>query len=149
MAVDFTILNNLQNTIRQLEDSINRSIQESIKANEGIIKTLQTSQLFAGKTKEDAKITPDYALSTKIIKRRKGQPTDRVTLRDTGDFYRSIEVVAGGNAMIIRTIISYSIYLINKYADILGLTADNWEKFINQYTLPTIKKNFDDIIAKS
>lgn len=149
MAVDFTILNNLQNTIRQLEDSINRSIQESIKANEGVIKTLQISQLFAGKTKEDAKITPDYALSTKILKRKKGQPTDRVTLRDTGDFYRSIEIVAGGNAMIIRTIISYSIYLINKYADILGLTADNWEKFINQYTLPTIKKNFDDIIAKS
>ncbi len=149
MAVDFTILNNLQNTIRQLEDSINRSIQESIKANEGVIKTLQTSQLFSGKTKEDTDIKPSYALSTKILKRKKGQPTDRVTLRDTGDFYRSIEVVAGGNAMIIRTIISYSIYLINKYADILGLTADNWEKFINQYTLPTIKKNFDDIIAKS
>ena len=149
MAVDFTILDNFNNTIRQMQDSINVSIQQSIKANEQVVKQLQTSQLYSGTTKTGNDIKPSYALSTKIIKRRKGQPTDRVTLRDTGDFYNSLEIVAGGNAMIIRTIISYSIYLINKYADILGLTAENWQSFIDEYTLPTIKKNFDDIIARS
>jgi len=149
MAVDFTILDNFNNTIRQMQDSINVSIQQSIKANEQVVKQLQTSQLYSGTTKKGDDIKPSYALSTKIIKRRKGQPTDRVTLRDTGDFYNSLEIVAGGNAMIIRTIISYSIYLINKYADILGLTAENWQSFIDEYTLPTIKKNFDDIIARS
>ena len=113
------------------------------------IKQLQTEQVYSGTTNKGGDIKPSYALSTRITKRRKGQPTDRVTLRDTGDFYNSLEIIAGGNAMIIRTIISYSIYLINKYADILGLTADNWQSFIDEYTLPTIKRNFDDIIARS
>ena len=146
---DFTVLNNLNNTVRKLQESVNKSIQESIKANDAEIKQLQTSQLYSGKNKENQDIKPSYAFSTIRIKRQKGQPTDRVTLRDTGDFYRSLEIVAGGNAMIIRTILSYSIFLINKYADILGLTADNWQSFIEQYTIPIIKKNFDDIIAES
>lgn len=34
-----------------------------------------------------------YAESTKAIKRRKGQPTSRVTLFDTGDFYKSFRLI--------------------------------------------------------
>jgi len=70
-------------------------------------------------------------------------------LFDTGAFYNSLEIIAGKNDAIIRTIISYSVFLVDKYADILGLDDESWTKFLNNYTIPTIKKNFDDIIAKS
>ena len=39
-----------------------------------------------------------YAPSTIRIKARKGQPTNRVTLKDTGDFYKSFDVQIKPNA---------------------------------------------------
>ena len=45
-----------------------------------------------------ASIGGSYAPSTIEIKRRKGQPSNRVTLKDTGDFYKSFEVVVKPNA---------------------------------------------------
>lgn len=39
-----------------------------------------------------------YAPSTIRIKSRKGQPTSRVTLKDTGDFYNSFDVQVKPNA---------------------------------------------------
>jgi len=56
-----------------------------------LIVTLNTEdQLF--KKGEDAlgnEITPEYTPFTVELKQAKGQPTDRVTLKDTGDFYKS------------------------------------------------------------
>ena len=39
----------------------------------------------------------NYSPATVRIKNAKGQPTDRVTLKDTGGFYRSIKAEATGN----------------------------------------------------
>ena len=152
MAVDTTILDNLQQAVLTLQQSINLSIQESINSNKDRIKELQTQeQMYQGRDSKGIDIKPAYANSTIKIKNKKvpSQPTDRVTLFDTGDFYSSLEVVAGKNDMIIRTVISYSIYLVTKYQDILGLDQESWTKFLDQYTIPIIKNNFDDIITKS
>ena len=150
MAVDTSILDDLKRTVSELKDTVNSSIQESIDQNKQIIMELQTQeQMYQGITSKGIDIKPAYASSTIKIKRRKGQPTDRVTLFDTGAFYNSLEVIAGKNDAVIRTIISYSVYLVDRYADILGLDKENWTKFLNNYTIPTIKKNFDDIITKS
>ncbi len=147
---DFSILDDLKRTVEELQTAVNGSVQESIDQNKQVIKELQTQeQMYQGITSKGIDIKPTYAASTIKIKRKKGQPTDRVTLFDTGDFYNSLEVIAGKNDLIIRTIISYSIFLVNKYADILGLDEENWTVFLEKYTIPTIKKNFDDIIAKS
>ena len=115
MAYDDSILNDLRNTVETLQKSINSSIQESINNNKDEIKFLQTQeQLFLGKNSKGIDIKPAYANSTIKIKRKKGLPTDRVTLFDTGDFYRSLEIIAGSNDAIIRTVISYSVFLVNK-----------------------------------
>jgi hypothetical protein len=150
MAADFSILDDLKRTVEELQTAVNGSIQESIDQNKQVIKELQTQeQMYQGITSKGIDIKPAYANSTKRIKRKKLQPTDRVTLFDTGDFYNSLEVIAGKNDLMIRTIISYSVFLVNKYADILGLDEENWTVFLEKYTVPLIKKNFDDIIAKS
>jgi hypothetical protein len=39
-----------------------------------------------------------YAPSTISIKARKGQPTNRVTLKDTGDFYKTFDVIVNNDA---------------------------------------------------
>tara|TARA_R110000824_G_scaffold158397_3_gene332216 strand:- start:67 stop:513 length:447 start_codon:yes stop_codon:yes gene_type:complete len=39
-----------------------------------------------------------YAPSTIRIKKKKRQPTNRVTLKDTGDFYKTFEVIVKPNA---------------------------------------------------
>ena len=111
---------------------------------------MQTEQqMFAGQTATEEAIKPRYQPSTINYKKRTGQPFDRVTLKDTGDFYKSIEIEAKATEFIINTQISYSIYLVEKYADILGITDTNLNTFVNNYTLPVIKQNFNDIIAKS
>ena len=150
MGFDDSILNDLKSTVEMLEKTINSSIQESITQNKQIILELQTQeQMYQGIDSKGIDIKPAYADSTIKIKRKKRQPTDRVTLFDTGAFYNSLEIIAGQNDAVIRTIISYSVFLVDKYADILGLDEENWTKFLENYTIPTIKKNFDDIIAKS
>jgi hypothetical protein len=150
MAIDDSILNDLRNTVEELQKAVNDSIQESINQNNKVILELQTQeQMYQGIDSKGIDIKPAYADSTIKIKRKKFQPADRVTLFDTGAFYNSLEVIAGKNDAVIRTIISYSVYLVDKYADILGLDEENWTVFLEKYTIPTIKKNFDDIIAKS
>jgi len=150
MAFDDTILNDFNVTVERLRTSINESIRTSIDNNKGVIKTMQTDeQMYLGINADGNAITPKYKQSTINYKLRTGQPSDRVTLKDSGDFYDSIEIEAKTDEFVISTQISYSIYLVTKYAEILGITDTNLQTFVNTYTLPIIKQNFDDIIAES
>ncbi len=150
MAFDDTILNELSATVERLRTSINPSIRTSVDQNKNVIKKMQTDeQMFSGINASGNAITPDYAKSTINYKKRKGQPFDRVTLKDSGDFYDSIEIEARTDDFVISTQITYSVYLVAKYAEILGITDKNLQTFINNYTLPIIKQNFNDIIAES
>ncbi|MDB4278967.1 hypothetical protein N9917_05135 [Deltaproteobacteria bacterium] len=151
MAYNDAILNSLEATVNKLKTVINPSIRESVDKNKNVIKTAQTDeQMFSGITAGGSSIRPfPYAKSTINYKRKKGQPTDRITLKDSGDFYDSIEVESRPVDFIISTQITYSIFLVAKYADILGLTAQNLTLFVQNYTMPIIKKNYNDIIAES
>ena len=73
-----------------------------------------------------------YSEITISIKRSKGQPTDRVTLKDTGDFYDTFKVdVREGEIVITANTIKDQDDLIQKYgSDIIGLTDDNLQKLI-------------------
>jgi len=74
------------------EDDIIEEITKQKETQEFLIFVLQ-EQLF--QTGEDGKGVPIgmYSPFTIAIKKRKGQPTDRVTLKDTGDFYRSYVII--------------------------------------------------------
>ena len=61
----------------------------------------QKLQLFQGIGADDLEIIPSYSQKTIAIKRRKNQPVDRVTLRDTGAFYAGIRIDVVGE--VIRT----------------------------------------------
>jgi len=98
---------------------------------------------FGQKLKGNTIVTDgNYTPFTKEIKREKGQPTDRVTLKDTGDFYMSFRVIpfrggfeitadgfkqgdisTGGNTDLLEEFGN----------DILGLNQENLQIIINYY----------------
>lgn len=89
----------LQN-ILELEgklDEIIEEITEEKETQEFLIKVLQ-DQLFETGADGNGESLGKYSFFTSQIKRAKGQPTNRITLVDTGDFYESyfIDAFRGG-----------------------------------------------------
>ena len=75
-----------------------------IKDNSKFILDENRSQLFDGLDKEGKEIVNErggkYSPTTIIIKKEKGQPTDRVTLRDTGDWQDAMFLEVKGNEIL-------------------------------------------------
>ena len=85
-------------------------------------------------------IEPPYAKRTVQRKRRKGQPYDRVTLRDKGKFHKSLRVYYTANGFYVKSRgvrskkgFRYDQFLEGKYTDrIYGLTSGEIAKFTRQ-----------------
>lgn len=69
-----------------------------------------------------------YKPVTIQIKRDKGQPTDRVTLRDTQAFHKSFFIYADNKAAWFKATNKKSQKLYDKYGEIFGLTVENRNK---------------------
>lgn len=80
-----------------------------------------------------------YTPLTISIKEEKGQPTNRVTLRDEGDFESSFYLEVGDKQFEIKASDFKTEDLIKKYGrQILGLTDENITKLIWQYIYPDL-----------
>ena len=148
---NFSILDDTKNALNEIKGSINSSLQQSFNDNQEQAKDLNRVQMFAGIKIDNTQIG-DYALSTIKYKQRKGQPFDRVTLRDTGEFYNNLQINAKPDEVVFSSPTSYSAYIFTKYnreSNVLGLTMENIRRFYEQFTKPILKQNIDDIIAKS
>lgn len=147
---NFSILDDTKNALNEIKGSINSSLQQSFNNNQDQAKDLNRVQMFAGIKIDNSAILPDYADSTKRYKFNKGQPIDRVTLRDTGVFYRDLTIEARPDEVVFSSPTTYSAFLFDKYGNnVLGLTMQNMRVFYEQFTKPILKQNIDDIIAKS
>ena len=75
-----------------------------------------------------------YRPLTIQVKIEKRQPYDRVTLKDTGEFYDSLYVETAEDRFYIKASDEKTNWLIKKYgAEIFGLTNDSLAEFINDY----------------
>lgn len=75
-----------------------------------------------------------YRPLTIQVKIEKRQPYDRVTLKDTGEFYDSFYVETAEDRFYIKASDEKTNWLIKKYgAEIFGLTNDSLAEFINDY----------------
>lgn len=80
-----------------------------------------------------------YTPYTVRVKKEKGQPYDRVTLRDTGDFHKSFEVVFDPTGFYITATDYKTEELIEKYGSkIFGLTPENKQELVAEYVLPIV-----------
>ena len=84
--------------------SMDKITIDVIKDNSKFILDENRSQLFDGLDKEGKEIVNEqggkYSPTTIIIKKEKGQPTDRVTLRDTGDWQDAMFLEVKGNEIL-------------------------------------------------
>ena len=82
-----------------------------------------------------------YSPLTIEIKQSKGQPTNRVTLRDEGDFESSFFLEVGNTQFEIKASDWKTEELIHRYGrQILGLTDENISVLIWQYINPDLSK---------
>lgn len=121
-------VNQLRNAMNQL--NLRRIAIESIRQTEADLITAQQDQMYSGLLITGLKIKPAYRKRTKSIKKGKGQPIDRVTLKDTGDFYNAIQVVVGSNVVGFMSKDIKTKWLEKKYTnDIFGLNKKSIKKY--------------------
>lgn len=109
--------------LEDYRDNINSYLEAATIEAEDTIIDMNISQLYdSGERRDGKKITPEYAPVTVAIKKKKGQPTNRVTLRDTFDWQASFWVQHYPDGFEIKASDWKTEQLKQKYGDeILGL----------------------------
>ena len=146
-----TIIDVLKARVTAFKEELeNGSLMEKlVKDNEAWICDMNTEdQLFErGVNRVGVSIMDymPYRPKTIEIKEIKGQPTNRVTLRDEGDFHRSFKVDADNEKFRILSTDRKAEWLERKYGmQIFGLTDENAQSLARDYILPELRD-----IAKS
>lgn len=153
--------NHFQTTIKNLiwrlrsikEPGVLESIRQAISENEQFILDLvREDQLYDyginGRNVSIDAYAP-YTMNTVRIKTDKRQPTDRVTLCDTGDFYKSMNIVFTAKGFYIEAHTSYVPDLMEKYGtEVLRLTDENFTHvlvpFLRAYAFDYVYKMIYD-----
>lgn len=136
--------------VKLMKASINKGIQTSIQQNDNILIDQQTEQFDEGKDSMGVSFVPSYSAFTIGLKQAAGQPHNRVTLKDTGDFYAGITVNANRTNFEIKPNIPYfgNLLEIYKANTILGIQPEAMKDFLTDYSLPEIENNFNQILSK-
>lgn len=119
---------------------IRKEVKEVIESTQDEITALNKKQLFAGIRSTGTEIKPEYAPYTILLKDQKGQPTDRVTLKDKEDFYNGFFVDVNSATFVIDSRDSKTEALIGKYGEkILGLTNDSRGEYVAYTFFPSLR----------
>ena len=139
------LITDLQNRVKEFNNGLQSGlyIQNILLENEAyIIDMNATEQLFEQGINNLGVPIDDYAPYTPYtiqIKQEKGQPTNRVTLHDEGDFSGSFYMEVGNEKFEIKAGDFKTHDLMKKYGrQILGLTNENIKQLIWQYIYPDI-----------
>ena len=84
-----------------------------------------------------------YKRTTIRIKIAKGQPVDRITLRDENEFHPSITIQANSDGFEVTSNVTHAKFLIGRYGqDIIKPTLENMQDFFKRYVLPELKTKY-------
>lgn len=132
----------LASKLETFQNTLPALILATVRANEEIVLDMNTEdQLFergVDRNNEPLNKKNPYSPITLQIKRQKGQPTGRVTLRDSGDFHESFYIKYTSDSFEIRASDFKYGDLVDKYGAIDGLTADNLQDLLRNYILPDL-----------
>lgn len=138
-------ITDLRNRVANFNEALTsgRLIQNIIWDNEAYIVDLNAEeQLYEQGINRLGVEIADYAPYSPVtiaIKEAKGQPTNRVTLRDEGDFQSSFYLEVGDKQFEIKAADWKTEELIKKYGrQILGLTDENIKILIWHYIFPDL-----------
>jgi len=141
----------LKDNIRELGDDLPDVLADIIRNNEHVILDMNTQdQLYERGINRLGVSLADfepYAPFTLRMKQMTGQPTDRVTLRDTGDFTRSFYLDVSKEGFEIKAADTKTNELVAKYGkQIFGLTKENSEELVKEYIIPDLMKHLKKAI---
>ena len=146
MAIRYfnTSIRNLAWRLRKFDEILGKELVNEIMSHEKeIIEVVVQNQLYEcginGKGVEIMSYEP-YRPRTIKNKQRKGQPYNRVTLKDTGEWYNSLRLVYDVDGFFITSTDEKNTYLKKKYGPtILRLTNENLSMILNKYIRPNLK----------
>ena len=134
--------------LKSFNTQLDSSVEKVVRQNEELILEYNSEDqlLEQGIDTSNTKIASfaPYHPYTVSVKRIKGQPTNKVTLRDTGEFHESfyINYLIGGFE--IKSNDEKAQILEDKYGEeIFGLSEENFSDFLDHYVLPEIQKLAD------
>ena len=87
-----------------------------------------------------------YAPKTITIKKDKGQPYDRVTLKDTGDFYAGFHLDADNTGFRISSTDWKTEELLERWGNVFGLTEENRLRISWSLFFPFLIKTVREVI---
>lgn len=143
-----TSLRNLVYRLRKFKDILDDELTLEILNNEDLITEMIRNQLYSGNDGYTMSIQPPYALSTIKRKLKKGQPIDRVTLRDTGEFYKSLHVAFDEDGFFVASSDQeLSNILKARYGSpILRLSNENLKELIWKHIRPSLTEKMKEYL---
>lgn len=140
-----TSVRNLTYRLRKFREILDDELRAEILNNaDVIIEMIAQNQLYEqgieGRGISIMSYRP-YAERTIKKKQKKGQPYDRVTLRDTGEFHSSLRVECDDKGFYIVSSDDKAKYLLERYGTtIFRLTNENLKELLNNYIRPSLAK---------
>lgn len=146
-------LRNLEYRLRAFKDSLPDLLEDIIRDKEDVIvSAIADDQLYRrGINGRGEKIMDYMPYTPRTIKnkKRKGQPTTRVTLRDTGAFHESMYVVFDPEGFYITASDEKTQGLVEKYGEeIFRLTDKNFTRIIRSHVRKELVKRLKKAIRK-
>lgn len=134
---------NLLERVQDVEKNMNEIVLSVVKKNEKFVLELNLQkQLYNGLNGKGESIRPKYSAVTIKRKKKKRQPTDRVTLKDEGDFYQGFFVEYGTDEFSLQGDDFKTRFLIKRYGKgIFGLSDDSLNDLIKM-----IEEDFINVV---
>lgn len=135
-------ITDLIDKLENYKENINSFLESETIEVEDTILEMNIGQLYdSGENRNGQKITPGYAPETIRIKKEKGQPTNRVTLRDTFQWQSSFWIQYYEDGFEIKSSDWKTERLIQKYGEeILGLQDEAAKYLCENFYIPRLIK---------
>ncbi len=132
-----------RDAVREFRNNIYQIAFDEVLDNEDFITELITEdQLFEQGIRGDELFIADFAPYSPVtiaIKQVKGQPTNRVTLRDEGDFHKSFYIKVGTDHFEVKASDSKTEELVKQFgSEIMEFTDENLGEVIWSYVYPKL-----------
>lgn len=124
------VIQEMIQAVKNLEDRKDALLLDLVRDNEAAVISMNVDdQLYQGIDADGQEVGPPYRAFTIAMKRIKGQPYDRVTLRDEGDFHASFFIRYGIDQFTLDASDWKRQKLDRKYgSEIFGLTPANIDR---------------------
>lgn len=142
-------ITNLIENLTKYKANINEYMEDITRSIEDEIKEINVHQQYdLGQDRNGDAITPEYAESTIRYKQRKGQPTDRVTLQDTGQYHDTLKIRYEGEGFELYANDWKAGFLDKKYGkEIYGLQDEAARELADQVYQPRMIQKLKNLLS--